>query len=58
MKKKDLEKLLRKNGWKMERQGGNHEVWSNGISTEPIPRHREINEQLAKAIIKKLGLEA
>ena len=58
MKKKDLEKLLRKNGWKMERQGGNHEVWSNGISTEPILRHREINEQLAKAIIKKLGLEA
>ncbi len=58
MKKKDLEKLLRKNGWKMERQGGNHEVWSNGISTELIPRHREINEQLAKAIIKKLGLEA
>jgi len=58
MKKKDLEKLLRKNGWKMERQGGNHEVWSNGTSTEPIPRHREINEQLAKAIIKKLGLKA
>ena len=58
MKKKDLEKLLRKNGWKMERQGGKHEVWSNGISTEPIPRHREINEQLAKAIIKKLRLEA
>lgn len=56
MKKKDLEKLLRQKGWEIVRQGGNHEVWSNGESIEPIPRHREINEQLAKAIIKKLGL--
>ncbi len=57
MKRKDLIKLLIKNGWYFKRDGGNHEVWTNGNSTEPIPRHKEINEQLAKYIIKKHGLK-
>jgi len=40
-------------GWYLLRQGANHEIWTNGEITEPIPRHREINENLAKKIIKK-----
>lgn len=31
-------------------------IYTNGKSIEPIPRHSEINERLAKAIIKKLNL--
>lgn len=57
MKKKDLENLLKQNGWMLERKGGNHEIWTNGKQHEPIPRHKEINEMLVKAIIKKLGLQ-
>jgi mRNA interferase HicA len=53
MKKNILERELRGVGWYLLRQGANHEIWTNGEITEPIPRHREINENLAKKIIKK-----
>ena len=56
MKRKDLVKLLEKNGWYLKRNGGNHDLYTDGESTEPIPRHPEIKERLAKSIIKKLGL--
>ncbi len=57
MKQKDLIKLLTKNGWYLLRNGANHDVYTDGKAMEPIPRHREINEQLAKAIIKRQGLK-
>lgn len=56
MKRKDLIKLLENNGWYLKRSGGNHDIYTNGSSIEPIPRHSEVNERLAKAIIKKLGI--
>ncbi len=52
MKKRDLEKELTQLGWWLKREGGNHEVWTNGKDTESVPRHREINEILAKKIIQ------
>ena len=39
------------------RQGGSHEVWTDGVNTEMIPRHREIDERLARTIIKKWSLK-
>lgn len=57
MKHRDLVKLLEKNGWWLKRDGGNHDIYTNGAKNEPIPRHREINEKLAQAIIKKHGLK-
>lgn len=53
MKKHDLEKELAKLGWWLKRQGGSHEIWTNGTETEPIPRHREIKEPLARKIIER-----
>lgn len=55
MKKRDLDKALKDLGFSKVREGGNHEVWSNGSISIPVPRHREINERLAKAIIKQAG---
>ncbi len=52
MKKRDLEKALADLGWSFKREGGNHEIWSNGKRSIPIPRHKEINERLAKHIIE------
>lgn len=40
-------------GWYKIRQGGNHEIFTNGKDYMPVPRHKEINEMLAKSIIKK-----
>ena len=52
MKKKDLEKHLSKLGWRFLRHGGKHDYWTNGEVHESIPRHKEINEMLAKKIIR------
>ena len=57
MKQKDLIKLLEKNGWWKEREGGNHIIYTNGKESETIPRHSELNELLANAIIKPRGLK-
>lgn len=57
MKRKDLIKLLEKNGWYLKRKGGNHDIYTNGIDIEPIPRHKEIKEPVAQAIIQRRGLK-
>ena len=57
MKQKDLINLFKRNGWWMVRQGSNHMVFTNGSETETVPRHKEVNELLAKAIIKRRGLK-
>ncbi len=54
MKKRDLERVLRALGWCLSRQGGSHEIWTNGSDTEAIPRHVELNEITAKAIIRRV----
>jgi hypothetical protein len=48
MKKRDLEKALSRLGWWLKREGANHEIWTNGEDAEPVPRHREIKELLAR----------
>ena len=57
MKRRDLIKLLERNGWEFKREGGNHIIYTKDGKTEKIPRHREINEKLARGIIKKWGLK-
>jgi len=57
MKRRDLIKLLEKNGWELVRSGGNHDIYKKGNHREVIPRHTEIKEALAKQIIKRNGLK-
>ena len=57
MKRKELTRLLTKKGWWLDREGGNHSIFTNGKEEESIPRHREIDEWLAKGIIKRHGLK-
>ncbi|MBQ5441923.1 MAG: type II toxin-antitoxin system HicA family toxin, partial [Firmicutes bacterium] len=47
MKQRDLIKLLIKNGWYLKEHGSNHDKYTNGINVEVIPRHSDINENLA-----------
>lgn len=56
MKRKDLEKRLKKAGFVLVRHGGRHDVFQRENDEEQLPRHTEINEILAKAIIKKWEL--
>jgi mRNA interferase HicA len=57
MKKSALEKKRVALGWYLKRHGGNHDIWTNGDLIEPIPRHSEIVEILAKKIYVKLNRE-
>ena len=52
MKRKELVKRLRIRGWVLLREGGNHSVFSDGVRTTSIPRHKEINDNTANAILK------
>ena len=53
MKKRDVEQRLRDLGWFFVREGGSHEIWSNGIEQTTLPRHRAINEMTARSILRK-----
>jgi len=55
MRRRDLERRLRELGWALQRHGGKHDGWINpgGVFTEYVPRHAEINEKLAQAILKR-----
>lgn len=57
MKRRILIKMFEKKGWYFKRDGAGHDIYTDGEQTEPIPRHREINEKLAKYLIKKHGLK-
>jgi len=56
MKQRELVKKLESAGFEFARHGGNHDIYKRGDDEEKIPRHREVNERLAKAILKKWGL--
>lgn len=57
MKYKDLVRKLRSMGCILQRQGGKHEWWTNPATgaCQPVPRHREIREFTAKAILEALS---
>ena len=54
MKQRDLVKKLESAGFEFVRHGGNHDIYQRG--DDEVPRHRELNERLAKAILRKWGL--
>jgi len=43
--------------WHLVRQGAEHEVWALGGRQITIPRHREIKELTARAILRQLEEE-
>lgn len=48
MKQRELVKKLESAGFEFARHGGNHDIYKRGDDEEKIPRHREVNERLAK----------
>ena len=57
MKRIDLIKAIEAMGCEFVRHGGKHDWYRNpqtGVA-QPVPRHREIKERLAKRILKMLG---
>jgi len=56
LKRKDLIRRLEEMGCLFIRHGGNHDWYQNPKTkvAQPVPRHTEINDNLAKHIIKML----
>lgn len=57
MKRIDLLRRLDEEGCVFVRARGGHDIYRNVITgeTQPVPRHREIKEYTARAIIKWLS---
>jgi predicted RNA binding protein YcfA (HicA-like mRNA interferase family) len=59
LKRRDLIQKLEEIGCVLVRHGASHD-WYSSLKTkqsQPVPRHNEIHEGLAKSIIKKLSKE-
>lgn len=57
MKQKDLVRKLLQAGFIFYEHGSNHDRYKRGDVIEQIPRHKEVNERLAKAILKRNGIK-
>jgi len=57
VKRADLIKAIKNLGCILIRHGGKHDWYRNPLTgvSQPVPRHRELNEHLARNILKKLG---
>jgi mRNA interferase HicA len=59
MKRNELLKYLRSQGCKFVREGSRHSWWWNPIQNKrsSVPRHSEIDDNLARKICKDLGIK-
>ncbi|PJA50586.1 MAG: addiction module toxin, HicA family [Syntrophobacterales bacterium CG_4_9_14_3_um_filter_49_8] len=59
MKRDDLLKYLRSRGCEFIREGSRHSWWWNPSQNKrsSVPRHTEINDNLARKICKDLGIK-
>lgn len=57
MKQRELVKKLERAGFVFYRHGGNHDIYIRGNQIERIPRHKEVVEKLARAILRKWNIE-
>ncbi len=58
MKRRVLIRHIERSGCELLREGGKHSVYVNRQENKvtTVPRHREIDENLAKRIFKDLGI--
>ena len=59
MKRKELIRQLTQAGCVLLRHGSKHDIYLNPANSrkQPVPRHAEIDDKLAKHIKKQLGIE-
>lgn len=52
MKRRELEGRLRALGWSLARRGRRHDIWACSEREVAVPRHAEINDYTASAILR------
>lgn len=60
MKRIDLIRKIEQAGGELVRHGGKHDWYRNPASgvSQAVPRHREINERLARNILRQLSADS
>ena len=60
MKRLDLIRAIEASGCVLVRHGGRHDWYRNPVTgvSQPVPRHREVKELLARRIIRMLTEES
>ena len=56
VKRSDLIKYLRQNGFYLLREGRKHSIYTNDEKTVPIKRHRTLDRITANQLCKQAGL--
>ncbi|HEX7401605.1 MAG TPA: type II toxin-antitoxin system HicA family toxin [candidate division Zixibacteria bacterium] len=57
VKRTAIIKHFRENGFYLLREGGKHSIYTNGIKTLPIKRHRTLDRITANELCKQAGLD-
>ena len=57
MKRRDLIKKLEAAGYRLDRDGDHSIYEKDGCRPVQVPKHREINENTARAILRDAGLK-
>ena len=57
VKRSDLVKYLVSNSFLLLREGRHHSIYTNGIRTIPVKRHRTLDRITANELCKQAGLE-
>ena len=56
VKRRDLVRHLKENGFFLLREGGNHSIYTNGLKVIPVKRHKLLDRVAANEICKQAGL--
>ncbi len=56
VKRRDLVEYLTGNGFRLLREGRRHSIYTDGLKTLPIKRHRVLDRITANALCKQAGL--
>ncbi|MCX5994754.1 MAG: type II toxin-antitoxin system HicA family toxin [Chloroflexi bacterium] len=57
VKRSDLIKYLGEHGLYLLREGSKHSIYTNGIKTIPVKRHRTLDRITANELCKQAGLK-
>jgi len=57
VKRRDLVRYLEQNGFSLRREGAKHSIYSNGVKTVPVKRHRTLDRVTANELCKQAGLQ-
>ncbi|MFZ2633071.1 MAG: type II toxin-antitoxin system HicA family toxin [Desulfosalsimonadaceae bacterium] len=57
VKRLDLIRYFKENGFYLLREGSNHAIFTNDIKTIPVKRHRQFDRTTANELCKQAGLK-